>query len=378
MQAAILTGLYNGAGQPLLSCPTGNCTWTGVTTLGVCSECEDITDQIETKCPGRTIENNGQYECDYLMPQDLILSGWIHSYGGSGIFSQTRWNSSAADLDIMESNLSRGDPALLTVFEAIELSQRKGDELPSPKGSRCTFAFCTKTYPEVHVTNGISDMSAPEEDILLLDQVSNRTCGPSCGPEFFWDMVANTSVHDARDHSKYSVNLADYANIQNYMQELFSIGWDDVSSSTRVPKLTHPITPDVGRELANANDVKQMIQAVAESMTEYIRTGPNSTSQTGQSFINKTFIEIHWGWLAYPIGLMVFTLVLLVTVIVKTRINNTIAWKSSSLALLFHKLEGWEMPEHGISSSQELNRMANKMRVKLAEGENQPAFSKMD
>jgi len=382
MQAAILEGLYNGTGQPLLSCPTGNCTWTDLTTLGVCGSCEDITPQIKRNCPGRTLENNGQYECDYALPLNQTLKGYIHSYGGSGIFSQTRWNSSAADLGILGSDTPPGSPALLEVFEAIQLQASETDGLPPPKGSRCTLFFCKKTYAEANVTNGIPSMSVPEEDGLLLDHSSNRSICPTCGIEIFQDMIRNSSATGGTNQSKFSVNIADYANIQAYLQEMFSTGWDDIGGSTRALSNdgtpVTPTAPDVGRELANAQDLNQTIGAIADSMTEYIRTSPNSTSQVGKSYIEKTFIEVRWGWLAFPIAFIFLTLILLVAVIVETQRRGAVAWKSSALAMLFYKLDGWEIPERGIVNTQELDRIASQMRGRLLDGGDHPAFIKED
>lgn len=88
MQAAILEGLYNGTSQIFVSCPTGNCTWTELTTLGIWATCGN---QTETQSPGRTEDNNRQYECNYSIPDyNIPLTGWIHSFGGSGILSGTR------------------------------------------------------------------------------------------------------------------------------------------------------------------------------------------------------------------------------------------------------------------------------------------------
>lgn len=91
MQAAILEGLYNGTRQPFVSCPTGNCTWTEFTTLGVWATCGDVGNQTETQYPGRTEDNNRKYECNYSIPDyNVPLTGWIYSFGGSGILSGTR------------------------------------------------------------------------------------------------------------------------------------------------------------------------------------------------------------------------------------------------------------------------------------------------
>ncbi|KPM39707.1 hypothetical protein AK830_g6852 [Neonectria ditissima] len=51
MQSAILTGLsrspWEVAQEPLVQCPTGNCTWDQFQTLGVCHKCNNITSDLK-------------------------------------------------------------------------------------------------------------------------------------------------------------------------------------------------------------------------------------------------------------------------------------------------------------------------------------------
>ncbi|KAK7426512.1 hypothetical protein QQZ08_006970 [Neonectria magnoliae] len=51
MQSAILTGLsrapWEVAQEPLVQCPTGNCTWDQFNTLGVCHKCNNITSDLK-------------------------------------------------------------------------------------------------------------------------------------------------------------------------------------------------------------------------------------------------------------------------------------------------------------------------------------------
>ena len=374
MQAAILEGLYNGTGQPFLSCKSGNCTWSDLTTLGVCGGCDDISDQINVRCPGRTVENGGQYECDYAMPLNFTLTTWDEMLGGSGLTSQTLWDSTAASPTQSQIPFL----ALISVFEAVQLSANSTVEgLPPPKGSRCSFVFCTKTYSEVSMTNGVATMSISQEDALVVNQYSNSSQCPTCDKEYFFEMILNSSVQDAGTQSKYSVNVADFVNIGAYLDEMFSSGWNFLEQSTR--NSTYPPTaPDVGRELANTQDLNQTTRAIAESMTESIRTSPNSTAQIGKAYIEKTFIQIRWGWLAFPIVLMVLTLFLLITVIVQPHRQDVTVWKSSSLAVLFHKSDGWDTTNNRASNILELDRMAKRMKGRLFDGGDHPAFIKED
>ena len=59
MARAAYGGLYGSVSTPEFICPSGNCTWPSYTTLGVCSECNNITSQIKASCNiGWGFQNN--------------------------------------------------------------------------------------------------------------------------------------------------------------------------------------------------------------------------------------------------------------------------------------------------------------------------------
>lgn len=126
----------------------------------------------------------------------------------------------------------------------------------------------------------------------------NSLCVPSCGPETFVKMVPNASISantSSLPEYVFAINLMDYANIQAYLREMFSTGWDHLLGSTRYNydddhidgSVSVPTAPDVGRELAKAASLSQTIRAITDSMTESIRTNPNSTAQPGLSYVNQ-------------------------------------------------------------------------------------------
>ncbi|KAL8781441.1 MAG: hypothetical protein Q9213_005992 [Squamulea squamosa] len=281
------------------------------------------------------------------------------------------WNSSAVQIDTSSST-----DATLALVEAIQLSDvmtaADGTRvLPSPKGTRCTFALCTKTYTQIDVTNGVLNMSATEENILTLGTLSNESCDPSkCTTQLYQNLLSQSPVGDDDDaQSNYSINYADREYIATFITNMFDTGWGDLGLSD--------IT-QYGRPLAYSRDLNQTIKSIAASMTEVIRTGPNSTTKVGVSYVEKTFIEIRWGYLAYPIALVLLTMVMLIAVIRETRRHDAIAWKNSALALLFYELKGWEVPAQNVTNVQELDRMAASMKGSLDDGRNILAFTKME
>ena len=358
MLAAFLRGLYSGVARPEFSCPSGNCTWTDLTTLGICGECEDITNQIEVNCPGwYTPQNSSHYYlCKYTMPSNHTLDGWLMSPAPA----HTMWNSSAVQIDMLSSM-----DATFAQIEAIQLSDvitaADGTQvLPSPKASRCTFSFCTKTYTQIDVTNGVLSIPTPQESILKLGSRSNESCLPSkCTTPLYQTMVSQSLVSHNHVRTNYSINYADREYITEFLINMFDTGWGDLGLSD---------VTQYGRPLAYSQDLNQTIKSIAASMTEVIRTGPNSTTEVGISYIERTFVVIRWSYLAYPIALVLLTMVVLIAVIIETTRHGVIAWKNSALALVLHELKGWEMPAPMITNVQELDRMAVRMKAILVDG----------
>ncbi|KAJ4247514.1 hypothetical protein NW762_013191 [Fusarium torreyae] len=69
MESAILTGLSRSprelAREPLVQCPSGNCTWDQFNTLGVCHKCNNITSDLRrVKDFGDAFSALGNYESD--------------------------------------------------------------------------------------------------------------------------------------------------------------------------------------------------------------------------------------------------------------------------------------------------------------------------
>ena len=375
MEAAIFRAMYGGVRQPLSSCPSGNCTWTNITTLGVCGECEGITHHIETLC-----WDNSSY-CEYSMPGNLTLTGSNGDPSGThgcepNKFGMTRWNSSARVLGVgadFDSAPLPGTEAILVSFESVQLLA----SLDAPIGSRCTFTFCTKNYAGIDLTDGILGSSTPMETSLLLDYFAVEELE---GFKVFQYMYSSSPDSDGSTPSiYYKVPQDVYLQTEIYLQNMFSTGW---TSCGRSSLYNHPSSdatttaPNIGRQLAAATNLSETIQAITDSMTEVVRTNPASTTQAGISYVERTFIEIQWGYLVYPIALVLLALVVLVAVIKETKRQGVIAWKSSALALLFHELGGWELPKRRIRDVKDLDGVAERLRGRLSERGHISSFTK--
>ncbi|KKY30595.1 hypothetical protein UCDDA912_g09453 [Diaporthe ampelina] len=97
----------------------------------------------------------------------------------------------------------------------------------------------------------------------------------------------------------------------------------------------------VGSALSQAEDVPALFEAIVQSMTEALRTSPNSTSYDGVGFNTVTYISIS---------------------------NRGVpAWKSSRFALLFHELEGWEKGELRMRGPEDVQRLVGNMAARVVD-----------
>lgn len=396
MQASILTGLFSRMLPPDIDCPGTDCTWHNVTTLGICSSCQDVKQQVQMSCStpfadGTTEGDLTWAGCNYTIDGNIKLAA---TWGGYEQYVEsTLWNSTAMDLSSYFNDNYRYPPPFppnklrpeLTAFASIKFRQGSyqstlgtpaPQEAPPSEAYICGFEICAKTYDDISTGGTKPSLSPPHETQLLFKGVGpNMTDGRS-----LLELVPNNSAYIAPD-TTFSVNQADYVTLGAYLTQLFTSGYESNQYLFRGPggaRLTGLVSPGVGRVLFESKNLTLTMQNVATSMTEYMRTSANSTTVTGQARVSKTFIHVNWGWLALPIALMVLTLVLLIVVILLTHRTKVTPWKSSALAMLFHDLDGWDRDSLGMRNHHLLHDSAKGMKARLYDGAGRLAFVKDD
>jgi hypothetical protein len=108
-----------------------------------------------------------------------------------------------------------------------------------------------------------------------------------------------------------------------------------------------------------------MMDNLAASMTKNVRTSRNATSVYGQAITNVTYVKVHWGWLSLLVITTGMSIVFLFIVIISSHLSTTFLWKSNSLALLFHGLDGWSSTELDATKVATMTRMAKTMDGQL-------------
>ena len=321
MQAAVVRGLYNQTFQPSFNCPTGNCTWSDITTLGVCASCKNVSSQTSEVC-GYTTYAQNSFTCTYTLP-GKILSATFFIDETDSTEQLTRWNSSSTMAWGGAGTEVNGE-AFLSRFEAIQVFYATDIGKPMPAQAwQCDLSLCLKTYATVEITNSVATVSSPVEELLFAHDTPD-----SLYSDYAKWINLTTQSEQQGSSLNYKINRADFYNTGNYLLEMFSAGWSDgggVDSSQ--DGVSSVGVPFVGPELAISSNISESMAILATSMTEAIRTCPNSTAALGNAYVQKTFIRVSWGWLALPLVLTLLSCIMLFLVACRTRKEGLPAWK---------------------------------------------------
>lgn len=326
MKAAVYQGVFNikddaeqGATH---TCSTGNCTWDAFSSLAICSACDNITSYID-----RTCQETGCHT--FSLPNGPLLSG-----GGSQI------NSSITNIS---SALSQ-TPSVLR-FSA--LISKRTDDAENAFALECAMWYCVNEYT-VSVTDGVvnqSTRSSWRNDSALPSQSSDLEYSP---PDFF--------ANDAKGNNSFTVsNLAAMA-LNSFMSESFtgSGGLNESGSA---------FSSDVMQALYNTQSLAVRIENLATSMTNNIRQHDcgGSDPAVGIAWETSTYVHVRWAWFAFPVALVVLSLVLLLGTIIETSNRDVMIWKSNSLATLFHG-RGLKLDPSDHTTLNKLSEMAQKAK----------------
>jgi hypothetical protein len=56
---------------------------------------------------------------------------------------------------------------------------------------------------------------------------------------------------------------------------------------------------------ANDGHILKTFDQIAQSLTNQMRSGPQSVNHVGQVLRNELYMRVDWPWLAYPVALLV-------------------------------------------------------------------------
>lgn len=127
----------------------------------------------------------------------------------------------------------------------------------------------------------------------------------------------------------------------------------------------------LGQVLWSANDgnFSKTMENAAMALTNTIRQTSNATTVHGDVISNVIVIRVNWPWLIYPCALVLLMKLFMIATLIFSAEKSNIVWKSSTLAVLFHGLRGWDRHALRANNIPDMEKAARKMSVKLERAE---------
>lgn len=268
--------------------------------MAICSNCVNITSLVQKSC-----SESGCY--------GLSLAGGPSIYGFGSQINSSVTNISSALFDV---------EASVVQFTTLISKGKHNDANAS--AWECALSYCVNAY-SASVMDGVLNQRTQTtwlNNSASHGQGSDLIYNPSDFPS---NITGNASVF------RVAALAADALN--SFMSQSFT-GSGGINSSTT----GSAFSSDIIHALYDTVNYSAAIQNLALSMTNNIRQQDDREASpvTGFALQTETYVHVRWAWFAYPVALLVISLIYLLGVIIETTHHEVLVWKSSNLALLFH------------------------------------------
>lgn len=317
MTAATVNGVYDVVKDPPFECPGSTCTYPEFTTLGIHSECADITSTIE-----KTKANSSYGELwTFRTPSNLTLEASASIDAHSG-FKHTLTNATAETLNSAFAGLGMPVRTGIIRFPDDQSTGRSTIEnwMDTMQAYECTFSFCGRRYVNWNTTNGT--LTPGEETIIKL----NSSDVPADGEPWYRVLAplnSSDSLGIKDGNNSFKIQYLDGENIASILTSVFTIR-SQVAANQQIGAVALYSSPDIPATLDN----------VARGMSYRMMSGPNATTTHGAVYSTETYMRVRWPWITLPIALALASLSCLISVMILTRQMRQRVWKSSLAPLL--------------------------------------------
>ncbi|KAH6632990.1 hypothetical protein C7974DRAFT_391900 [Boeremia exigua] len=388
-----------------VSCPTSNCTWPLYDTLGVCSKCTDVSSYLTFTCLTNKVdwlaETRGGFEVDWSYPntthcgyflnatsdRPVLMSGYLVQSNATNGEGETLLHRTLPLTSMTRFTPLYGNGSLLfkslrnTIIDVIIVSSPDGTieavhRNATPIAQECVLTWCVKTVRSAFAWGGYVEE--------VVDTHFNTTPGP-----FPWDAnytrgeLYNYTDIAYREAINIDVNSTLYG-VSNATASQMIMGFTDITpamttslNTTTIPLMRYMIWSD-GEPWTKTlafnpwmapNNVTRHLERLATAMTNTIRSAKEiQILLHGDAYAREVFIQINWAWLAFPLVLLVLSLVFLVATIIKTSNDTGGAgmWKTSAMPALIYGLPKETQEKVTPAKRSKAREESKKIRIKLS------------
>ena len=371
LRAAMYNGLFNGnAAQQLTPvCPTGNRTWDPMSSLAICSSCENLAPESALSCNRTTpVNRQGGIGSNTLIEANVTckytMSQWLQDFtvqeykltDGSSIGGQVLQVSAlhAIGLAAAENLTFAGKKNPWAGFARVMIDSSYSTKFTNV--TVCSFYPCIKTY-NISVSGG--------------NFVSHNLHTWSSNPYYLdsYDvgnivlLAPRDAVSSSTTNTTFSVEVYTGGGLVTLLEDAFN------GSATGPP---HPndyefefnfYTSDIMQALYMTDDLGQLMDNVAASITNHMRN-ISSEPALGKVWAIQTYVHVRWIWLVLPMALAPASLLFLLTAIWSSKRKGVQVWKSSALADIFHGLES-PVDVRNVDQQSDMEHVSKEVFVRL-------------
>ncbi|KAK3369847.1 hypothetical protein B0H63DRAFT_514111 [Podospora didyma] len=387
-QAAVLSSIYNqNSDSPInWTCTSANCQWDRpVTSLSICSTCRNITSQFPPACqtnPGPVLPQGVDLStttCTYKVNKNVTFPIYIqtlHLPAANGRpaehasqYTHVKMTSITVRQllgDLIDPKIG-GNGWISTVLSWTTSFNDTQNPMPPitiqnlyPDLFACGLYFCAQVYDTLAVTNGTLQDKTPSATYPLRNQPMSSSGGS------FSEIYALPVPEQENFPGNATFTVAQQA-LFNMQGALFGVlNLTQHGGNERFSFFPEPNAGLDGLSSSAYKNVSGAFNRIAASLTELIRDSPGSRPAPGKALVDETYVQVRWGWMALPLGVLALAGVLLLVTILQNRRQRTRLWKSSALALLMHPLQGCEEQDVvDVESLEQMERFASRVDVKL-------------
>jgi hypothetical protein len=384
-----------------LSCPTSRCTWTAYETLAMCSQCVEVPQLLNFTCMLTRIDWTSDLNatissypnatvCGHFLnvtsEEPVLMAGYMVDDAGDLVgdallmrtlplvtnpLRESFWGGS-----INFKNL-RNPIVDVLISSTLGLSHVYSNEPPTIH--ECVLSWCVKTmessytfgtYFENITHTFMNDTNEGSPWITELDPVDSGT---------WTDYIENVTINalsTGQNFSEYGwgINNSTMINTVMVFDRIFP-AFTTAANNTVAPLLrwrTGSLTEVRTRKLdfnpwLLPKDIANHLQRMTIAMTNSIRSSSSNEMIAGAAWAAETMISVHWEWLAFPLLLLVFSLVFLVATMIKTsKDTSTGIWKTSAMPTLIYSLPKETQSQFTSSSAFTKAEYNNKVRIRLS------------
>ncbi|KAL4888134.1 hypothetical protein BDV59DRAFT_148904 [Aspergillus ambiguus] len=377
MVSGIYTSLLNTSG-PSTSwgtdttyCPSGNCDFPQFRSLAVCSHCNDVTKLLSRTNSAVSCGIREAVQFNYTLPTALQITVQGAIRGEENLVGTM-----SRHTELLGTNHDFGASAFIN-FTTVEIKDESQSDLvidfrPKAKATQCSLYFCVNTY-SVHVKD---------------NDVHEAVVDSYWDPKAYYDynLELNPPKEGNLTASPFNIDLESANTLTNWLSDRLSYNytssWDceqTFHEDPRRPEFFQPIQ-DLG--------ISEVFDRIASEITVQIRKAnlagfkfdiapefrknlpiPGERMR-GIVWTSQTQIRVQWAWIAFPISLLLLTLIFFVVTLFQSRNQRLAPWKSSTLPMLCSDLDKnvqRKLMESGDPTKME--DLAKRVKVRLLDGE---------